>query len=269
MKRLWTVAVVGVLSVSASAQTRGIPASVTSITPTRSVSGIPASVTSMGQMGPTRFGTVSNHGYQHDRNFGGGYNSMCSTPGALIPSAMGCTGTYFTNSMYGLPANAGHTNLRGRGRGHRGNGGYYPVYVPYTIPVVVEPEEPQPSMEAVTSDSTEPGDAEEPPAYTVFERRPTSAENLSAAPIDESRVYHPHMTQPAETEPSKEPPIVIVYKDGHQRDVQNYAIVGQYLYDISGFTSQKIALADLDLKATSKANEERGSEFYLPSNLAQ
>lgn len=268
MKRLWTVAIVGVLSLSAAAQTRGIPASVTSITPTRSVSGIPAGVTSLGHMGPTRYGTVTGSGYQHNRNFGG-YNSMCSTPGALIPSAMGCTSTYFTNSMYGLSANAGHTNLRPRGRRNGGNGAYYPVYVPYTVPVVVEPEEPQPSMEAVTGDAAEEDNAEEPPAYTVFERRPTSAVNLNAAPIDENRVYHPHMTQAEDTETSKLPPIVIVYKDGHQRDVQNYAIVGQYLYDISGFSSQKIALADLDLKATSKANEERGSEFYLPSSVSQ
>ncbi|MGH9524611.1 MAG: hypothetical protein ACRD3E_18980, partial [Terriglobales bacterium] len=189
MKRLWAVAIVGVLSLSAAAQIRGVPASVTSVTPTRSVSGVPASVTSLG---PNGYGSPhwSTRAVTSGRNFDrGNYNSMCSSGGALIPSAMGCTSTYFTNSFYRLPANAGRTNLNSRG--NRGQSGYYPVYVPYTVPVVLEPEEPQPSMEAVTGDSAMSEESAEPPAYTVFERRPTSAiPAVAAAPIDESHVYH-------------------------------------------------------------------------------
>ena len=257
MKRLWAVAIVSLLTLPALAQIRGVPASVTSITPTRTTSGIPASVTSLG---PNGYG--NNH-RSFSQNFNNNYNSMCSTPGALIPSAMGCTNPYFTNPMYNLPLNtpAGNT----RSRANRGRGGYYPVYVPYTVPVVVEgyPEQ-QPDMTAIAGD-----ESEEPPAMTVFERRPVSAAIRTAPPIDESRVYHPAMTQPNEVRPEAEaPPIVLIYNDGHQREVQNYAIMGNYLYDIGTFIAQKIPLAQLNLKATAKANEERGVEFSLPAGIA-
>lgn len=271
MKRLWAVVLAGVVSIPALAQVRGVPASTTSITPTRSVSGIPASVTSLGPMGPTtntRFSFERSHQRDFGRNYGNAnYNSMCSTPGALIPSAMGCTSTTFTNQMYGLPRNSGPVNLHTRG--HRSQSGYYyPVYVPYAVPVAVEPA--ASDMEAQPEESSS-----EPPAYTVFENRPTSAVPPPApVPIDQSRVYHPGTVaaQPAaesDTSTAQRPPVVLIYKDGHQRELENFAIVGQYVYDISGFTSQKIALADLNLTATVKANEDRGIEFTLPVGTAR
>lgn len=267
MKRLWTVVLAAGLSIPALAQVRGIPASVTSITPSRSTSGILPSVTSLGPMGPT---TNTRFSFDRGRDFGrnhgnSNFNSMCSTPGALIPAAMGCTSTTFTNSLYGLAHNSRPVNLRPHG--HRGpSGGYYPVYVPYAVPVAVEPVAPE--TEAQPEESSE-----EPPAYTVFENRPTSAvPPPPPAPIDESRVYHPGAASAepvaSDTSTPQRPPIVLVYKDGHQRELQNYAIVGQYVYDISGYTSQKIALADLNLGATVKANDDRGIEFALPSGTA-
>jgi hypothetical protein len=63
------------------------------------------------------------------------------------------------------------------------------------------------------------------------------------------------------------PAIVLIYKDGHQRELQNYAIMGNYVYDIGTFVAQKIALADLNLKATLKANDERGVDFSLPASV--
>jgi len=47
--------------------------------------------------------------------------------------------------------------------------------------------------------------------------------------------------------------------------VQNYAIVGQTLWNFAPQHTQKIPLADLDLPATTKANDERGVDFRLPS----
>lgn len=264
MKRLLAVAMLS-LALPAFGQIRGVPASVTSMGPGRSnTPGIPASVTSLG---PNGYGAPhwSQPAYQgHSRNFGNyNYNSMCSTPGALIPSAMGCTSTYFTNQNYGLRVNARPSN--GRGRGHN-NGGAYPIYVPYAVPVVVEPEAPAEPTEARAMDD----EADEPPAMTVFEHRATMAAPISsAAPIDQSRVYHPAPNQapvPA-AEQRQAPAIVLVYKDGHEREVQNYAIMGNYLYDIGSFVAQKIPLADLNLKATVKANDDRGVDFTLPAGV--
>jgi hypothetical protein len=61
-----------------------------------------------------------------------------------------------------------------------------------------------------------------------------------------------------------QPSTVLVFKDGHQLEVENYAIVGTTLYDLSGGRSRKVQLADLDLGATLKENDQRGVEFQLP-----
>ncbi len=59
-------------------------------------------------------------------------------------------------------------------------------------------------------------------------------------------------------------PTVLVFKDGHQSEVENYAIFGQTLFDLTPGHRRKIALADLDLVATEKQNDDRGVTFQLP-----
>ncbi len=49
------------------------------------------------------------------------------------------------------------------------------------------------------------------------------------------------------------------------RKFSNYAIVGQTLWNFSPQRTQKIPLSDLDLPATTKANEERGVTFRVPA----
>ncbi len=60
------------------------------------------------------------------------------------------------------------------------------------------------------------------------------------------------------------PPTVLVFRDQHQQQIQNYAIVGQTLWNFTPQRTQKIPLADLDLAATEKANDDRGVTFRLP-----
>lgn len=60
------------------------------------------------------------------------------------------------------------------------------------------------------------------------------------------------------------PATVLVFRDQHQQEVQNYAIVGQTLWNFAPQRTQKIPLADLDLAATQKANDDRGVTFRLP-----
>ncbi len=57
---------------------------------------------------------------------------------------------------------------------------------------------------------------------------------------------------------------VLVFRDGHQQEVTNYAIMGQTLY-VYGARTQKIGLGDLDLPATIKLNDDSGVEFHLPN----
>lgn len=61
------------------------------------------------------------------------------------------------------------------------------------------------------------------------------------------------------------PDTVLVFRDQHKQDVRNYAIVGQTLWNFAPGRTQKIALSDLDLPATTKANDERGLTFRVPA----
>jgi hypothetical protein len=65
-----------------------------------------------------------------------------------------------------------------------------------------------------------------------------------------------------------QPSTVLIFKDGHQQEISNYAIVGATLYDLSDGRTKKVQLADLDLTATVKQNDQRGVEFQLPSATA-
>jgi hypothetical protein len=60
------------------------------------------------------------------------------------------------------------------------------------------------------------------------------------------------------------PSTVLVFRDQHQQEVQNYAIVGQTLWAFAPQRTQKIPLADLDIAATQKANDDRGVDFHVP-----
>lgn len=66
------------------------------------------------------------------------------------------------------------------------------------------------------------------------------------------------------------PPAVLVFRDGHRQEVSSYSIIGPALYAsgsfwTNGYWTQKVLLADLDLSATLRANQERGVKFVLPS----
>ncbi len=68
-------------------------------------------------------------------------------------------------------------------------------------------------------------------------------------------------TRPRQEPPA--PPTVLIYRDGHQAEVHNYAVVGQVLWIFSEERARKVPLADLDLDATRQANEERGVDFAV------
>jgi len=61
------------------------------------------------------------------------------------------------------------------------------------------------------------------------------------------------------------PATVLVFRDQHRQEIQNYAIVGQTLWTFAPQRTQKIPLSELDIPATQKANDERGVDFRLPA----
>jgi hypothetical protein len=70
----------------------------------------------------------------------------------------------------------------------------------------------------------------------------------------------PHQEERTEAAPAT----VLVFRDEHKQEVQNYAIVGQTLWNFNPQHTQKIPLSELDIPATTKANDERGVDFHLP-----
>ena len=64
--------------------------------------------------------------------------------------------------------------------------------------------------------------------------------------------------------PDPVPATVLVFRDRRQQEVQNYAIVGQILWAFTVGRTQKIPLAELDVAATEKANDDRGVTFRVP-----
>jgi len=110
---------------------------------------------------------------------------------------------------------------------------------------------------------------------TVFDRRGTGRDSYAPAPYPGPA----HAPRPGETgaQTPSEPPTdaavaadppqpttILVFKDGHQVEVANYAIVSKTLYDLTPDHPRKIALADLDLTATQQQNDDRGVTFQLP-----
>ena len=77
----------------------------------------------------------------------------------------------------------------------------------------------------------------------------------------------PRPTQAAHASaPEEQEPTVLVFRDGRHLEVRNYAIVGQTLWNFDSKSTQKIPLAELDLDATRKLNDERGMEFVVPKS---
>src|SRR5579862_3540 len=61
------------------------------------------------------------------------------------------------------------------------------------------------------------------------------------------------------------PATVLVFRDQHQQEIRNYAIVGETLWNFAPQHTQKIPLSELNLPATEKANDDRGVTFRIPN----
>lgn len=67
------------------------------------------------------------------------------------------------------------------------------------------------------------------------------------------------------------PPAVLVFHDGRKEEVSEYTIMSGIIYSkadywTTGSWTRKIQIADLDVPATLKLNQERGVKFALPSS---
>jgi hypothetical protein len=237
---LLAVLLVVLFPLSASAQANGVPPSVTSFGfgGHPGFNGVPPSVTSLGQRG-----AVPPHPVH---------------PRPVQPQAGG---------------------QQGHHHHHDGNGGsvyYVPYYVPY-YPM---------DYEGPVADEAPPLDM--PDSYeggpTIFDRRGSGERAANDYVPDKPRAAVPRPPAPpaaledpppattsAADPPAAAPesvtalqPTILIFKDGHKLQIGNYAIVGANLYDLTPGRRQKVSIADLDVVATQRANDDEGNDFKLP-----
>ena len=212
------------------------------------INGVPASVTSFG--------------------FGGSTNP---TPGVRASvTSLGPNGYGNNKLMFGtccpnifFSANPNPPLFSTHHRHHRDGdfavGIFGPAYIPYPVPYPVE----------VVDGDDPSNDVEVPSVRATSQRKPT--------PVPDKRAEYRELpskadveTKPAAPEPEVEvaaqPSTVLIFRDGHHSDVVNYAIVGDTLFDFSDGRAKKILLADIDLTATRKANDDRGVDFQIPAS---
>jgi len=104
---------------------------------------------------------------------------------------------------------------------------------------------------------------------TGYRQSPASTQPTSPDTAERTQVA----AEMASHEASPEPPLplaVLVFRDGHEEEVKSYTIIGNTLYAKSnywtnGSWTRKISIANLNVPATLKLNQERGSKFRLPS----
>jgi hypothetical protein len=219
-------------TVSAAGQINGVPASVTSIGfggHGNKISGVPPNITSLG---PNGFGSRS---------------PFFNEPTCCI------------NPLFPL-----NSNPRIFSRHHNrfsGFSGFVPFYAaPYTPVIVMQ-----------SPDNEEPVEEDYSGGPTIFDRRGSGRASRDTSRDDDRSRRDERESRPAEqaAQPTPapvadQPPTVLVFKDGHQLEVQNYAVIGDQLYDLTPGHRRKIALAELDLIATAKQNDDRGIDFELP-----
>jgi hypothetical protein len=88
-------------------------------------------------------------------------------------------------------------------------------------------------------------------------RREQPQEERKSQPSEESDTQAP---APVE---DKTPATVFIFKDGHQLETKNYAIMGGTLFDFSSKVLRKIQMDEIDSAATLKANDDRGVVMKL------
>jgi hypothetical protein len=208
------------------------------------INGVPPSVTSPG--------------------FGG--HAINGTPPSV--TSLGRNGYAPPQSGITFSTNVPHNN--GHHHHHTAQSDAYYGYV-YAVPV--------PYAVDMSSTDDDDADADYQGGPTVFDRRGSGRDSYVppsyAGPAHAHAQPAPAGAMQAEDAPASEsgaelapeppqPPTTLVFKDGQQIEIENYAIVSQTLYDLAPGHPRKIALADLDLPATEKQNDDRGVTFQLP-----
>ncbi len=247
-------------------QINGVPASVTSFGfggKTSPTPGVRASVTSLGPNGIAPAGAAFG-------NCCGNFFWPASSNLSFFP------GTFPEPRRHRRNQNDGSDRGKNRDRNNSRYNDYYsgvalsePYYIPYPVPYAQDYVQNQDQGQDDDYAEDESPDANYFQASGVRKPDPSVKKKVNRNSATKDAASEP--VPPAETEEpvTEQPSTVLVFKDGHHSDVVNYAIVGDTLFDFADGRAKKIQLADLDLPATRKANDDRGVDFQIPPTAAR
>ncbi len=136
-----------------------------------------------------------------------------------------------------------------------------PAYIPYAVPYAPEADDDSADVDNAAASGPRSPDLPAKPAADVDAAPP--ADDSAKSSTVEAAAVGPQ--EPLAAQPST----VLVFKDGHMAAVVNYAIVGDTLFDFGDGRTRKILLADLDLAATHKINDDRGVDFQVPASTKE
>lgn len=126
--------------------------------------------------------------------------------------------------------------------------GYYP-YGGYSYPIVIQ---------------TAPASSYYPPEYYNNGKLQQDIDVLTGKVDRLQQELDYRLPQKPQAPVAAHPTTMLVFKDQHTQEVQNYAIVGETLWVLDDDRAEKVPLSELDPDATTRINQERGVEFQLP-----
>jgi hypothetical protein len=234
---------------------------------------------------PAQIGSANSSGSAHSVSTAPPTGSIAPPTGSIAPPTSAAfihngnvtfnSGLTHSSSFPHSPSDA-HGISEHHHRHYSANGTAYYPYYPYAYALPVP----------YAVDANDSGSDDDDSAYqggpTIFDRRGSGRDSYIAPSYEgPAHARSSHTDQGQQDEPSAasttastqtddaasdspKAPTILVFKDGHQLEVDNYAILSQTLFDLTPGHSRKIALADLDLPATQKQNDDKGVDFQLP-----
>jgi hypothetical protein len=228
--------------------------------------------------------------------------ALSLTP-AIAQSRGGGMGTGGFGVSVGSPGGARVGSVGGPGRYHQGHGGgrgavllpYPYLYSDSDYYTAAPTQQPAPPVVVVPAAAPAAPPSESPApreslliewqgdhfVRTTLSSKSSTSVEQAGPDYSERSAAHLTATRQAATKQKKAdqvvielPPAVLVFHDGRREEVSEYSIISGTIYSkadywTTGSWTKKIQIADLDVPATLKINQERGLKFVLPTSPNQ
>jgi hypothetical protein len=219
---------------------------------------IPASVALFILLAPPSVFVANGFGQASAQAASGGHSFASAPISPISPGSQGASVNSSPSASSQQPRNPYGGFLGHHGRGYVGEI-YYAPPIPYAIPTSAAENDAQAQ--------DEDNDADYQGGPTIFDRRGSGADSY-VPPVRKVPTPHAGVGNAALSVPDVPlEPTLLIFKDGHKLEVENYAVVGPRLVDLTPGHQRTVALADLDLGATRRQNDDRGIVFHVPQQI--